>query len=265
LAKLESHYFISTTGHSHKRQGYDAHQEEAIQRTKSHASGSADFARWVEMCAFTDYCDANWNNKRKKNVSRTTPFPFIEWSEWLVNVKLMGNLGCCDINDLSELYKNTTNFGRAERLKVANLMFNLHQRIPKYKQLKFFHTHAAEAAESTRKSQLIAALEPMIVILHKKFKIEMRTLNDEFGLDALLNSFEKIKTDIIEKAGVEFNSRTVQTKKVPSLNTVKKEAKRTFLIEWLEKITNVNEQLEERKRILISNEILEQAGELEEE
>jgi hypothetical protein len=37
------------------------------------------------------------------------------------------------------------------------------------------------------------------------------------------------------------------------------------LIEWLEKITNVNEQLEERKRILISNEILEQAGELEEE
>ena len=93
----------------------------------------------------------------------------------------------------------------------------------------------------------------------------MRTLNDEFGLDALLNSFEKIKTDIIEKAGVEFNSRTVQTKKVPSLNTVKKEAKRTFLIEWLEKITNVNEQLEERKRILISNEILEQAGELEEE
>jgi len=45
LAKLEGHYFISTTGHSHKRQGYDAHQEEAIQRTKSHASGSADFAR----------------------------------------------------------------------------------------------------------------------------------------------------------------------------------------------------------------------------
>jgi hypothetical protein len=37
------------------------------------------------------------------------------------------------------------------------------------------------------------------------------------------------------------------------------------LIEWLEKITNVNEQLEERKRFLISNEILEQAGELEEE
>jgi hypothetical protein len=173
-------------------------------------------------------------------------------SEWLVNAKLMGNLGCCDINDLSELYKNTTNSGRAKRLKVEKLMFNLHQRIPKYKQLKFFHTHAAEAAESSRKSQLIAALEPMIVILHKKFKIEMRTLNDEFGLDALLNSF---KTDIIEKAGVEFNSRTVHTKKVPSLNTVKTEAKRTFLIEWLEKVTNVNEQLEERKRILISNEI----------
>jgi len=37
------------------------------------------------------------------------------------------------------------------------------------------------------------------------------------------------------------------------------------LIEWLEKITNVNEQLEERKRILKSNEILEQAGKLEEE
>ena len=153
----------------------------------------------------------------------------------------MGNLGCCDINDLSELYKNTTNFGRAERLKVVKLMFNLHQRIPKYKQLKFFHTNAAEAAESTRKSQLIAALEPMIVILHKKFKIEMRTLNDEFGLDALLNSFEKIKTDIIEKAVVEFNSRPVRTRKDPSINTVKKEAKRTFLIEWLEKITNVNE------------------------
>jgi hypothetical protein len=105
----------------------------------------------------------------------------------------------------------------------------------------------------------------MIVILHKKFKIELRTLNDEFGLDALLNSFEKIKTDIIEKAVVEFNSRTVQTKKVPSLNTVNTEAKRTFLIEWLEKIKNVNEQLEERKRILKSNKILEQAGELEEE
>jgi hypothetical protein len=37
------------------------------------------------------------------------------------------------------------------------------------------------------------------------------------------------------------------------------------MIEWLEKITNVNEHLEERKRILTSNEILEQAGELEEE
>ena len=31
------------------------------------------------------------------------------------------------------------------------------------------------------------------------------------------------------------------------------------------RITNVNEQLEERKRILTSNAILEQAGELEEE
>ena len=107
-------------------------------------------------------------------------------------------------------------------------MFNLHQRIPKYKQLKFFHTNAAEAAESTRKSQLIAALEPMIVILHKKFKIEMRTLNDEFGLDALLNSFEKIKTDIIEKAVVEFNSRPVRTRKDPPINTVKTEANELF-------------------------------------
>jgi hypothetical protein len=52
----------------------------------------------------------------------------------------------------------------------------------------------------------------MIVILHKKFKIEMRTFNDEFGSEALLNSFKKIKTDNIKKAGVEFNSREISSR-----------------------------------------------------
>jgi hypothetical protein len=34
------------------------------------------------------------------------------------------------------------------------------------------------------------------VILHKKFKIEMRTLNDEFGLDALaLAQSKKLRAD----------------------------------------------------------------------
>jgi len=172
-----------------------------------------------------------------------------EQTEWLAQMEINGNFGIT--NEVSDDYFDFESKSRLARSTLAESIFTSGKRMSKTNAFRFFPTKEQNQQEAERKAQLIGTLNAKVRDTKKRFQQFGQVVEEEFGLKAI---FTNLENDI----------KTVQELENDATTKRKTEIKRTYLIDWLLKMEELEEDIKARGQELPDEELGEEEEPAEE-